>query len=195
MSCNETQSVESDSSDTDTVKGRTLGIGARNGCATAARGPPIHHSTSTNVFFLSALIATIALFAGLLVAALALLATSVRNTFRMAQLKNVVVVGGSYVGLNTASELSKVLPEGYRVLVVEKNSHFGHLFAYPRSVSLSSTGLKESQLRCQSQVCDRSWRRAQSLHSVRKSTARAAQSDTGQGQHGQEGTDLAGSQG
>ncbi len=38
--------------------------------------------------------------------------------------KNVVVVGGSYVGLATAKELAEpgVLPEGYRVLVVEKHS-------------------------------------------------------------------------
>ncbi|GAA6062518.1 hypothetical protein JCM10212_001568 [Sporobolomyces blumeae] len=46
--------------------------------------------------------------------------------------KNVVVVGGSFVGLMAAHELVKTLPEGYRVVVVEKNSHFAHLFAYPR---------------------------------------------------------------
>ncbi|KAM0748243.1 FAD/NAD(P)-binding domain-containing protein [Meredithblackwellia eburnea MCA 4105] len=53
------------------------------------------------------------------------------------QIKNVVVVGGSYVGQATAKELIEALPkpnerEEYRVVVVEKNSHFGHLFAYPR---------------------------------------------------------------
>ncbi|GAA5870513.1 hypothetical protein JCM1840_004787 [Sporobolomyces johnsonii] len=47
-------------------------------------------------------------------------------------LKNVVVVGGSYVGLATATELIKTLPATHRVVVVERNSHFGHLFAYPR---------------------------------------------------------------
>ncbi|KAJ8291484.1 Fe-regulated protein 8 [Rhodotorula toruloides] len=46
--------------------------------------------------------------------------------------KNIVVVGASYVGLAVATELSKVVGEEYRVVVVEKNSHFGHLFAYPR---------------------------------------------------------------
>ncbi|BGP20348.1 hypothetical protein JCM10213_001598 [Rhodosporidiobolus nylandii] len=53
-------------------------------------------------------------------------------------LKTVLVVGGSYVGQMVAQELMKegVLPEGHRVVVVEQNSHFGHLFAYPRFASL-----------------------------------------------------------
>ncbi|BGP51958.1 hypothetical protein JCM10450v2_007918 [Rhodotorula kratochvilovae] len=45
--------------------------------------------------------------------------------------KHVVVVGGSYVGLAMAQELLK-LPNPPRVTVVERNSHFAHLFAYPR---------------------------------------------------------------
>ncbi|BGP03802.1 hypothetical protein JCM10021v2_007550 [Rhodotorula toruloides] len=49
-----------------------------------------------------------------------------------APMKNIVVVGASYVGLAVANELSKVVDGEYRVVVVEKNSHFGHLFAYPR---------------------------------------------------------------
>ncbi|KAL8278110.1 hypothetical protein RQP46_009434 [Phenoliferia psychrophenolica] len=58
-------------------------------------------------------------------------------------LKNVVVVGGSYVGLATATELIKtLLATGYRVVVVEKNSHFGHLFAFPR-FALTTPGLYE----------------------------------------------------
>ncbi|KAF2625332.1 FAD/NAD(P)-binding domain-containing protein [Macroventuria anomochaeta] len=47
-------------------------------------------------------------------------------------MKNVVVVGGSYVGLNLAESLTKTSEGRFRVLLVEKNSHFQHLFAFPR---------------------------------------------------------------
>ncbi|GAA5984009.1 hypothetical protein JCM5350_004990 [Sporobolomyces pararoseus] len=49
-------------------------------------------------------------------------------------MKNIVVVGGSYVGLMAAQEVIRLLPQDseYQVVVVEKNSHFSHLFAYPR---------------------------------------------------------------
>ncbi|KAJ4334038.1 hypothetical protein N0V95_009272, partial [Ascochyta clinopodiicola] len=46
--------------------------------------------------------------------------------------KNVVVVGGSYVGLSVAESLAKTSQDRFRVLLVEKNSHFQHLFAFPR---------------------------------------------------------------
>ncbi|XPS77717.1 hypothetical protein M3J09_009744 [Ascochyta lentis] len=46
--------------------------------------------------------------------------------------KNVVVVGGSYVGLSLAESLAKTSQDRFRVLLVEKNSHFQHLFAFPR---------------------------------------------------------------
>ena len=46
--------------------------------------------------------------------------------------KNVVVVGGSYVGLTLAESLAKASSDEFRVLLVEKNSHFQHLFAFPR---------------------------------------------------------------
>ncbi|KAF7137102.1 hypothetical protein CNMCM5793_007115 [Aspergillus hiratsukae] len=49
-----------------------------------------------------------------------------------APLKNVIVVGGSYVGRATAQELARVIPETYRVLLIEPHSHFHHLFAFPR---------------------------------------------------------------
>lgn len=50
--------------------------------------------------------------------------TRTQHTMATQQWKNVVVVGGSYVGLSAAKELAEpgVLPEGYRVLVVEKHS-------------------------------------------------------------------------
>ncbi|KAJ4397489.1 hypothetical protein N0V93_001718 [Gnomoniopsis smithogilvyi] len=49
-----------------------------------------------------------------------------------AGLRNVVVVGGSYVGVNTAKQLAAVLPVTHRVLLVDPHSHFNHLFAFPR---------------------------------------------------------------
>ncbi|KAK3321974.1 hypothetical protein B0H66DRAFT_474515 [Apodospora peruviana] len=48
------------------------------------------------------------------------------------ELRNVVVVGGSYVGVNAAKELANLLPATHRVLLVEPHSHFHHLFAFPR---------------------------------------------------------------
>ncbi|KAL4916041.1 hypothetical protein BDW62DRAFT_187081 [Aspergillus aurantiobrunneus] len=47
-------------------------------------------------------------------------------------LKNIVVVGGSYVGKSTAQELARVVPNTHRVLLIEPHSHFHHLFAFPR---------------------------------------------------------------
>jgi hypothetical protein len=46
--------------------------------------------------------------------------------------KNVVVIGGSYVGMNTAESLANAAQGRFRVLLIEKNSHFQHLFAFPR---------------------------------------------------------------
>ncbi|KAH7033538.1 putative amid-like NADH oxidoreductase [Microdochium trichocladiopsis] len=47
-------------------------------------------------------------------------------------LRNVVVVGGSYVGLAVTKELVASLPATHRLLLVEPHSHFHHLFAFPR---------------------------------------------------------------
>ncbi|KAL4763449.1 uncharacterized protein BDW70DRAFT_131758 [Aspergillus foveolatus] len=47
-------------------------------------------------------------------------------------LKNIIVVGGSYVGKTTAQELARVVPNTHRVLLIEPHSHFHHLFAFPR---------------------------------------------------------------
>ncbi|GES58776.1 amid-like NADH oxidoreductase [Aspergillus terreus] len=47
-------------------------------------------------------------------------------------LKNIIVVGGSYVGKGTAQELARLVPETHRVLLIEPHSHFHHLFAFPR---------------------------------------------------------------
>jgi pyruvate/2-oxoglutarate dehydrogenase complex dihydrolipoamide dehydrogenase (E3) component len=46
--------------------------------------------------------------------------------------KNVVVLGGSFAGVSLAKRLTETLPTGYRVVLVEKNSHFNYLFNFPR---------------------------------------------------------------
>ncbi|RDW63318.1 putative amid-like nadh [Coleophoma cylindrospora] len=47
-------------------------------------------------------------------------------------LKNIVIVGGSYVGVNAAQQLAAAFTGRFRVMLIEKNSHFQHLFAFPR---------------------------------------------------------------
>jgi NADH dehydrogenase FAD-containing subunit len=48
------------------------------------------------------------------------------------QTKNVIVIGGSFGGFQLAKRLTETLPTGYRVVLVEKNSHLNYLFAFPR---------------------------------------------------------------
>ena len=48
------------------------------------------------------------------------------------QRKNVVVLGGSFAGYFTAKFLTETLPTGHRVVLIEKNSHFNYVFAFPR---------------------------------------------------------------
>ncbi|KAH8652137.1 hypothetical protein BX600DRAFT_516211 [Xylariales sp. PMI_506] len=55
-----------------------------------------------------------------------------------ASLKNVIVVGGSYVGMAATKELASILPSTYRILMIEPHSHFNHLFAFPRFSVLPS---------------------------------------------------------
>ncbi|KAJ5162512.1 hypothetical protein N7492_007904 [Penicillium capsulatum] len=47
-------------------------------------------------------------------------------------LRNIIVVGGSFVGRTTAQELARVIPSTHRVLLTESHSHFHHLFTFPR---------------------------------------------------------------
>ncbi|KAJ5808992.1 hypothetical protein N7474_010261, partial [Penicillium riverlandense] len=47
-------------------------------------------------------------------------------------LRNIIVVGGSFVGRTTAQELARVIPPTHRVLLAEPHSHFHHLFTFPR---------------------------------------------------------------
>ena len=46
--------------------------------------------------------------------------------------KNVIVLGGSFCGLFLAKRLTETLPTGYRVVLIEKNSHFNYSFNFPR---------------------------------------------------------------
>lgn len=46
--------------------------------------------------------------------------------------KNVVVIGGSFAGIMLARRLAETLPTGYRVVLIEKNSHIQNVFNFPR---------------------------------------------------------------
>ncbi|RDL38720.1 FAD protein [Venustampulla echinocandica] len=46
--------------------------------------------------------------------------------------KNVVVLGGSFSGAFLARRLGESLPSGYKVILIEKNSHFNFCFNFPR---------------------------------------------------------------
>ncbi|WWC69279.1 uncharacterized protein I206_103217 [Kwoniella pini CBS 10737] len=47
-------------------------------------------------------------------------------------LKTVVVMGVAYGGKRAADLLSKSLPSNWRLIVIDRNSHFNHLYAFPR---------------------------------------------------------------
>ncbi|KAG8160974.1 hypothetical protein KVR01_009238 [Diaporthe batatas] len=46
--------------------------------------------------------------------------------------KNVVVIGGSFAGIALARRLCDSLPSGYKVVLVERNTHFHYPFVFPR---------------------------------------------------------------
>lgn len=46
--------------------------------------------------------------------------------------KNVVIIGGSFAGISLARRLCHSLPSGYKVILVEKNTHFHYPFVFPR---------------------------------------------------------------
>lgn len=50
---------------------------------------------------------------------------------------NVIVVGGSFAGCLAAQRLAHTLPIGYRVILVEKHSHFHYTFSFPRNAVFS----------------------------------------------------------
>ncbi|CBQ69520.1 conserved hypothetical protein [Sporisorium reilianum SRZ2] len=57
-----------------------------------------------------------------------------------AKQSTIAVVGGSYVGMRLAQALIPALPPTHRVVVVEANSHFHHLFTFPRFAVLHRGG-------------------------------------------------------
>ncbi|KAM5440978.1 hypothetical protein MferCBS31731_004117 [Microsporum ferrugineum] len=46
--------------------------------------------------------------------------------------KNVVVLGGSFAGVELVNRLADTLPTGYKIVLVEKNSHLNYSFNFPR---------------------------------------------------------------
>lgn len=46
--------------------------------------------------------------------------------------KNVVIIGGSFAGILLAKRLCGSLPSGYRIVLIEKNTHFHYPFVFPR---------------------------------------------------------------
>ncbi|OCF71687.1 hypothetical protein I204_07749 [Kwoniella mangroviensis CBS 8886] len=53
-------------------------------------------------------------------------------TLTSGPLKTVVVLGVAYGGKRAADLLSKSLPPNWRLVVIDRNSHFNHLYAFPR---------------------------------------------------------------
>jgi hypothetical protein len=45
--------------------------------------------------------------------------------------QNVLVIGGSFTGVWTARRPTESLPSSYKVVLVEKNSHFNYTFTFP----------------------------------------------------------------
>ncbi|OQV00302.1 hypothetical protein CLAIMM_05819 [Cladophialophora immunda] len=51
--------------------------------------------------------------------------------------RNVVVIGGSFAGYFLAKRLAESLPTGYRVILIEKHSHFHFTWNFPRATVLT----------------------------------------------------------
>ena len=46
--------------------------------------------------------------------------------------QNVIVIGGSFAGVELTRRLAESLPTGYRVVLIERNSHLNYSFNFPR---------------------------------------------------------------
>lgn len=46
--------------------------------------------------------------------------------------RNIVVVGGSFAGIELVKRLAETLPTGYKAVWIEKNSHLNYSFNFPR---------------------------------------------------------------
>ncbi|KAI9463162.1 hypothetical protein HD554DRAFT_2027295 [Boletus coccyginus] len=53
-------------------------------------------------------------------------------SFDELELKTVAILGGSYGGNRAARVLAAGLPSGWRVVLVDRNSHFNHVYNFPR---------------------------------------------------------------
>jgi len=51
--------------------------------------------------------------------------------------KTIVVLGGSYGGARAAKHLAECIPENWRVIVIERNTHAHHLYVIPRYTVVS----------------------------------------------------------
>ncbi|KAH7183587.1 uncharacterized protein B0J16DRAFT_290217 [Fusarium flagelliforme] len=61
-----------------------------------------------------------------------------RHIYRLTSVPhNVIVVGGSFAGALLAQRLTHTLPSSYRVILIEKHSHFNHAFGFPRNAVFS----------------------------------------------------------
>lgn len=79
------------------------------------------------------------------------------------QQSTVAIVGGSYVGMRLAQALIPVLPPTHRVVVVEANSHFHHLFTFPR-FSVLHRGGEEKALIPYTYALDASYNNSAIIH-------------------------------
>ncbi|KAJ9192664.1 hypothetical protein DTO164E3_8247 [Paecilomyces variotii] len=46
--------------------------------------------------------------------------------------QNIVIIGASFAGYQAARDLANAVPTGYRVVIIEKNSHFQFTWVFPR---------------------------------------------------------------
>ncbi|ORX40015.1 hypothetical protein BD324DRAFT_615943 [Kockovaella imperatae] len=56
--------------------------------------------------------------------------------------RTVVVLGASYGGARAARVLAQNLPEGWRLVVIDRNSHFNHVYVFPRYTILAKHAAK-----------------------------------------------------
>ncbi|SCZ91252.1 BZ3500_MvSof-1268-A1-R1_Chr1-2g01287 [Microbotryum saponariae] len=55
-----------------------------------------------------------------------------QNQAPYANMRNVIILGGSYSGARAAGLLSQTLPITHRVILIDRQSHFNHLYLFPR---------------------------------------------------------------
>ena len=51
--------------------------------------------------------------------------------------RNIIIIGGSFGGIHLTKWLADAVPTGYRVVLIEQNSHFNYLFAFPRYTAIA----------------------------------------------------------